>query len=160
NQLRDLGTDPHTLSPDRDHGPAPAVERDSGQRRWIAGQVTPEDLAPGVLGLGRTVNGEALDAAGILAPPALRAQWQLGSADVPLAESGLPPVDQARLLMVDPGPWPQALEATAANATRRLWQESYADFAAAAPQLADGATRYTPSQAWSIATGLVLPLEM
>ncbi|WP_133169141.1 lonely Cys domain-containing protein [Streptomyces sp. MH60] len=161
-QLRDLGTDPHSLPPDRDHGPAPAVERDGGQRRWIAGQVRPEDLAADVrnLDFGRAVDREALDTAGISAPPALRAQWQLGSTDVPLAESGLPPVDQARLLMVEPGPWPQALEVTAANAARRLWQESYADFAADAPPLADGKTGYTPSQAWSTATGLVLPLEM
>ncbi|MFE3144375.1 lonely Cys domain-containing protein [Streptomyces scopuliridis] len=161
-RLRDLGVDPHTLPPDRDANVSPVVERDGGQRQWIAGQVMAEDLADGVqdLDLSGTVDIDGLSAAGITVPPELRAQWELGSAEVPLREAGLPPVDQTRLLMLEPGPWSPALDATAANTTRRLWQESYADFADSVPRLTDGDPAHTPSQAWTTATALVLPLEM
>lgn len=92
-RLRDLGVDPHTLPPDRDANVSPVVERDGGQRQWIAGQVTAEDLADGVpdLDLSGTVGIDDLSAAGITVPPELRAQWELGSAEVSLREAGLPP---------------------------------------------------------------------
>ncbi|MEV1046865.1 hypothetical protein AB0J18_17310, partial [Streptomyces sp. NPDC049916] len=171
-RLRDLGADPYTPPPGPSQGPAPAVDRDGVQRRWIADQVTADDLADGVhgLGLGVTVDRDTLNTAGITAPPELSAQWQLGGADMPmpLAETGLSPVDRTRLLMLEPGPWPQALDVTAANTSRRLWQESYADFAdfvarldpSEVAQLDRNDGQYTPSQAWSTATALVLPLEM
>ncbi|MGA5444914.1 hypothetical protein ACPCKW_36295, partial [Streptomyces griseoincarnatus] len=162
--LRDRLVDPHTLSPDLPKHAGPVVERDDVQRQWIAGQVTPQDLADGIpdLDLSGTVSPDRLHALGITVPPGLRVQWDLGNTEVPLRDAGLPAADQARLLMLDPGPWPSALDTIAANTTRRLWQEAYTDFADAAnpaPRPLDGDPAAGSSRAWSTATALVLPLE-
>ncbi|MEU9453146.1 lonely Cys domain-containing protein [Streptomyces sp. NPDC048277] len=161
-RLPDLGVDSSAPAPDTRSDIAPVVARDGAQRQWIAQRVSPGDLATGMsdVVVDGTVGLDELIAAGVTITPDLRAQAELGRGDqLPLYDSGLSPVDQARLLMLRPGPWPQVLDVTAANATRRMWQEAYTDFANSVPQDADGNPAEDPSSAWNTAVGLVLPLE-
>ncbi|MBO4258418.1 lonely Cys domain-containing protein, partial [Streptomyces griseorubiginosus] len=131
----------------------PAVH-DVPHRKWIARHVTADDL-PDLSGLHLhgSVDTADLAAAGIPLSPTQRAQALLGGGRLPLSGSGLTPADQVKALMLRPGPWPQALDVTAANTTRRIWQEAYTDFTRSVPDSAKDAA----PRAWDSATALVLP---
>ncbi|WP_432070834.1 hypothetical protein [Streptomyces sp. AA1529] len=111
----------------------PALSHSSAERRWIAAQVTAEDLPA--------------DAADLAAPGG-------GTAEEPSLP--LPPVERVRTLMARPGPWPGVLDTVAANMARRTWRQAYADWALAAPERDDEAL----DEAWRTAQALVLPLEL
>ncbi|MFD5929309.1 hypothetical protein ACFWGO_32385, partial [Streptomyces griseoaurantiacus] len=157
-RLRDLGIDPH--APESFPHPAPVVERDSDQRQWIASQVTADDLPDGLptgLDPHTTVTLRDLTAAGVTVGPALHTQLALNNGEVSLRDTGLDPVDQVKVLMNRPGPWPQSLDTVAADTSRRIWQDSYEDFTGSLPP---GTDPRSAREAWDRATGLVLPLEL
>lgn len=157
-QFVGLGADPNgpasrLASFDVDH--VPVVRRDDAQRQWIARQLTAEDLPENPPGLddGDTVSLADLRTAGIAITPGMDVEAQLGGGAL---GSGLGPLDQVRLLMVRPGPWPDVLDAIAATTSRRVWRSAFADFASAVS--ADGRAM-DAARAWDTAVGLVLPRE-
>lgn len=87
-----------------------------------------------------------------ITPADLPAELTAGSSD----PTGLSDLDRVKSQMVQPGSWSPELDTTAANATRRIWQDAYADFVDAVPD----DVRDNAGQAWSTATSLVLPLEL
>ncbi|MEK8171877.1 hypothetical protein NKH77_28635 [Streptomyces sp. M19] len=78
----------------------------------------------------------------------------LGDDRMPVRDAALAPVDHVKLQMVRPGVWAGPLDVTAANATLRIWQSAYADFAGTVP---DGPTRVDADRAWDTAVSLMLP---
>ncbi|MGM0354429.1 lonely Cys domain-containing protein, partial [Streptomyces sp. ECR3] len=157
-RLRDLGIDPN--APESFPHPAPVVARDDSQRQWIASQVTADDLPDGLpngLDPHTTVTLRDLTAAGVAVGPALHTQLALNNGEVSLRDTGLDPVDQVKVLMNRPGPWPQSLDTVAADTSRRIWQDSYEDFTGSLPP---GTDPRSAREAWDRATGLVLPLEL
>jgi hypothetical protein len=159
-----LGVPPDTLGAARSAGEdadtddgVPVVPRDAGRRRWIAGQVTEDDLPPNPPepAPSRTVGLEEIRTAGITLSPGLQTEMMLRGDDR-LPEDVLSPLDLTRVRMMQPGTWSQALDTAAANASRRLWSQAYADFAGAAPEDTDEAQT---TRAWRTAVTLVLPAE-
>ncbi|MEV5387072.1 hypothetical protein [Streptomyces sp. NPDC052721] len=157
-RLRELGADPYAPEANPFPGVVPVVHRDDAQRQWIAQQITADDLPGDLSGLDLNggVTSAELSAAGVSLSPEQQAQAVLNAGRLPLAGSGLTPVDQVKVLMLQRGPWPNALDVGAANAARRLWQQSYRDFSDAAPDV----PVQTVERAWDTAAGLVLPLEL
>ncbi|NUS86463.1 MAG: lonely Cys domain-containing protein, partial [Streptomyces sp.] len=148
---------------------APVVPRDEAQRWWIAGQLTEED-AIGVAAQLVANAGDGLDRADVQAAgvtpvhdPWADVEMMLGGADDRVPVDALSLVDLARVLMVRPGPWVDALDDVAANVSLRLWASAYADFAGAgdaAPVMSpDGAMETDVARAWAAAVSLVLPVE-
>ncbi|MET9369075.1 lonely Cys domain-containing protein [Streptomyces griseoflavus] len=126
-----------------------APPSEEARRRWIAGQTGADDLPgdpPGFTGAG-FVTLDELREAGIGITPGVDVEAQLGGG---IRGSGLPPLDQVRLLLARPGPWPDALDAVAATVARRIWRSAFADFTSSAAH-ADAA------RAWETALGLLLP---
>ncbi|WP_411152363.1 lonely Cys domain-containing protein [Streptomyces sp. A30] len=157
-QFVGLGADPNgpasrLASFDVDH--VPVVRRDDAQRQRLARQLTAEDLPENPPGLddGDTVSLADLRTAGIAITPGMDVEAQLGGGAL---GSGLGSLDQVRLLMVRPGPWPDVLDAIAATTSRRVWRSAFADFASAVS--ADGRAM-DAARAWDTAVGLVLPRE-
>ncbi|MFE7810861.1 lonely Cys domain-containing protein [Streptomyces sp. NPDC057433] len=143
-----IGTDP-------DVGYVPVVPRDTAQRQWVAGQLTAKDLPgdPPRFEGSDTVSPADLRAAGVEMTPGMDVEAQLGGG---LRGSGLAPLDQVRLLMLRPGPWPDALDAVAATVSRRIWRSAFTDFATA---LSAEDPEMSAARAWDTAAGLVLPRE-
>ncbi|MGW5372919.1 lonely Cys domain-containing protein, partial [Streptomyces sp. NPDC004011] len=138
---------------------APVVPRDADERRWIAGQVTEDDLppAPPRPAMGETVGPQELAAAGVTLSVGLQTEMML-SGDGRLPANALSPLELARVRMAGPGPWTAASDTVAANAARRLWAQAYADFAGAAPEGTD-TDEAGASRAWAAAVSLVLPAQ-
>ncbi|MFE7752597.1 hypothetical protein [Streptomyces sp. NPDC057428] len=136
---------------------APVVPRDAARRRWIAGQVTEADLplTPPVPTAGETVGMAELDAAGVTPTHGQRTEMVLRG-DGRLPSGALSPLDQVRVRMAGTGTWTDTLDMVAANTSRRLWSQAYAEFAGAAPEGADGTDL---TRAWAAAVLLVLPAE-
>ncbi|MEV7138691.1 hypothetical protein [Streptomyces tauricus] len=151
----------------------PVVPRDDAQRRWVARQVTAEDLPgnPPRLGAADLVSPAELRAAGVEMTPGMDVEAQLGGG---VRGSGLAPLDQVRLLLTRPGPWPEALDAIAAAVSRRIWRSAFTDFEAAitananananAKDGTDGTDGMDGMDAdggrvWDTAVGLVMPSE-
>ncbi|MGO4758879.1 hypothetical protein AB4212_61450, partial [Streptomyces sp. 2MCAF27] len=150
-RLRGLDIDPHgdPYTPGQEgteggegdarsrQGQVPDVHRDDAQRKWIAQQVIPEDLPenPPLLDPDDHVATAELNDAGVKPGSRQQTAEALGMDRFPVRDLhlDLAPVDHVKLQMVRPGPWPATLDATAANATRRIWQSAYADFAGAVP---------------------------
>ncbi|MGW3572425.1 hypothetical protein ACWDSL_52765, partial [Streptomyces sp. NPDC000941] len=151
---------------------APVVPRDDAQRRWIAEELTEEDVNPVAarLAASATTGLDEADvrAAGVTPVYDQQAQIQMAlrgdSGDNRVPVHALPPLELARVLMMRPGPWTDALDDVAANASRRLWASAYADFAGAAAGAAPGtalggAMETDVARAWAAAVSLVLPVE-
>ncbi|MYV54880.1 lonely Cys domain-containing protein, partial [Streptomyces sp. SID3212] len=159
-RLIQLGVDPYDLGPRRGFGSAdqvPVVRRDEAARHWIAQHVTAEDLPPNPPALDHTdtITPAELEAAGITPGP------------LSLDAGQLTPLDQVRLLMVRSGSWHPALDAVAANASRRIWRTASADFEGTDPAdrtetetETESGTDTAAARAWDTAVGLVLPLEL
>ncbi|MGW4106571.1 hypothetical protein ACWEGV_26530, partial [Streptomyces sp. NPDC004976] len=155
------GTVPPPLPPGRGLSPLAAAseksERDTDGRRWIAEQVTEADLPSGLPSPSpdETVGTDELAAAGIALSSGQHIELMLrGDGRLPAAT--LKPMDLVRVQMARPGPWTDALDTAAANASRRLWARAYADCADATPEGTDAADA---TRAWTIAVSLVLPAE-
>ncbi|MFC9160656.1 lonely Cys domain-containing protein [Streptomyces fungicidicus] len=132
-----------------DDTPLQSPPSEEGLRQWIAGRVSADDLPgnpPGFTGA-ETVTLDALRDAGVEVTPGLEVEAQLGGG---VRGSGLPPLDQVRLLLARPGPWPDALDAVAAAVSRRIWRSAFTAFETASPD--PNAVR-----AWDTALGLLLP---
>ncbi|CAL9613726.1 hypothetical protein SUDANB58_05693 [Streptomyces sp. enrichment culture] len=141
------------LSPSDAAGPtAPAAPpSEEVRRRWFAGRVSAQDLPgdpPGFTGA-EIVTLDELRDAGIGITPGMDVEAQLGGG---VRGSGLAPLDQVRLLLARPGPWPEALDAVAAAASRRIWRSAFTDFENATPDP-------NAARAWDTAIGLLLPGE-
>ncbi len=145
---------------DRPAGPAPEVVVTGGgpllqappseadRRRWIAGRVSADDLSgdlPGFTGA-ESVTLDELRAAGIGITPGMDVEARLGGG---VRGSGLTPLDQVRLLLARPGPWPDALHAVAAAVSRRIWRSAFTDFESTTPDL-------DAARTWDTALGLLL----
>ncbi|MDT0402098.1 lonely Cys domain-containing protein [Streptomyces edwardsiae] len=132
-----------------DDTPLRAPWSEEARRRWIAGQVSAEDLSGNLPGFSaaEVVTLAELRDAGIGVTPGMDVEAQLGGG---VRGSGLAPLDQVRLLLARPGPWPDALEAVAVAAARRIWRSAFTDFENTVPNAA---------RAWDTAVGLVLPGE-
>ncbi|MEU5095711.1 lonely Cys domain-containing protein [Streptomyces sp. NPDC020996] len=131
--------------------PPPTALSEDAQRQWIARQVAQEDLPgnpPGLTGADMVTLAELRDA-GIEITPGMDVEAQLGGG---VRGSGLAPLDQVRLLLARPGPWPEALDAVAETVARRIWRSAFTEFDGAVP----GADAV---RAWDTALGLVLPGE-
>ncbi|MEV7784833.1 lonely Cys domain-containing protein [Streptomyces sp. NPDC088106] len=129
--------------------PLQAPPSEETRRRWIAGRVTEDDLPgnpPGFTGAG-TVTLDELRAAGIGITPGMDVEAQLGGG---VRGSGLAPLDQVRLLLARPGPWPDALDTVAATVSRRIWRSAFADFASTT-------TNTDAARVWETALGLLWP---
>lgn len=140
--------DPAHLAP-RSAPVAEATALDEGRRRWLAGQVGAEDLPgdpPALTGTGNVTLAELRDA-GVEITPGMDVEAQLGGG---VRGGGLAPLDQVRLLLARPGPWPDALDAVAATVARRTWRSAFEAFASAVP--APDAAR-----AWATVVGLLFP---
>ncbi|WP_026179042.1 hypothetical protein [Streptomyces hokutonensis] len=153
----DLGSDSSAPS----SAIVPVVDRSDAQRHWIASQLTeddlPHDFSAGGLPAGDVdVDVAALSSTGAALTVEQQTQAALGSGRLSLLESGLTPLQQAKALMLQPGPWSGHLDTAAATATRRLWDDAFSDFALSSP----GPTPDTARQWWDTATALVLPLEL
>ncbi|SEF02853.1 hypothetical protein SAMN05216489_09742 [Streptomyces sp. 3213] len=153
----DLGSHP----PAQPSAIVPVVQRSDAQRHWIASQLTEEDLPHdfSVAGLPAgdvDVDVAALSSTGAALTVEQQTQAALGSGTLSLLETGLTPLQQAKALMLQPGPWSGHLDTAAATATRRLWDHAFTDFALSTP----GVTPDTARQSWDTATALVLPLEL
>ncbi|MCZ9337603.1 hypothetical protein NGM37_07405, partial [Streptomyces sp. TRM76130] len=98
------------------------VPLDDGQRRVIAAQLTAADVPEGLPGPApdAPVTVQDLDRAGVPLTSEQRVQSVLSGGPLSLAFGDLPVVDQVKVLMTRPGPWPASLDAVAAGATRRL----------------------------------------
>ncbi|GGQ91073.1 hypothetical protein GCM10010280_43450 [Streptomyces pilosus] len=132
-----------------DDTPLQTPPSEEARRRWIAGRVSVDDLPgnpPGFTGAELVTLAELRDA-GIGITPGMDVEAQLGGG---VRGSGLPPLDQVRLLLDRPGPWPDALDAVAAAVSRRIWRSAFTAFETATP--APDAVR-----AWDTALGLLLP---
>ncbi|MEV0912155.1 hypothetical protein [Streptomyces hokutonensis] len=153
----DLGSDPSA----QPSAIVPVVQRSDAQRHWIASQLTEEDLphdfsAAGLPAGDVDVDVAALSSTGAALTVEQQTQAALGSGKLSLLETGLTPLQQAKALMLQPGPWSGHLDTAAATASRRLWDDAFTDFALSTP----GATPDTARQSWDTATVLVLPLEL
>lgn len=151
-----LGVTPYSPGPSHGCGGpdrTPAFDRDGARRQWLAQQVTAADLpaAPPRLADGDTVSTDELKAAGALTTQR-DIEAQLSGGSLKVGGSGLQPLEQVRLSMVRPGPWPPELDAVAATVARRLWHAASEDFAKAAPAP-------NAAWAWDTAIGLVLSRE-
>lgn len=164
-RLRELGGEPQldaTGSPDPAPRIVPVVQRDTAQRHWIASRLTEEDLPPDLptadtdTDTDTDVDVDVLTSTGTTLTVEQRTQALLGGGKLSLRDTGLTPLQQVKALMVQPGPWSGHLDTAAANATRRLWDDSFQDFAQAIPTPYRDAAR----QSWDTATALVLPLEL
>ncbi|MFJ6892396.1 hypothetical protein [Streptomyces hokutonensis] len=139
----------------------PVVQRSDAQRHWIATQLTEEDLphdfsVAGLPSVDVDVDVAALSSTGAALTVEQQTQAALGSGKLSLLETGLTPLQQAKALMLQPGPWSGHLDTAAATASRRLWDDAFTDFTLSTP----GATPDTAHQSWDTATLLVLPLEL
>ncbi|MEY7979763.1 hypothetical protein AB8O53_25990, partial [Streptomyces pilosus] len=126
-----------------------APPSEEARRRWIAGQLGADDLPddpPGFTGAGIVTLDELRDA-GIGITPGMDVEAQLGGG---VRGSGLPPLDQVRLLLARPGPWPDALDAVAATVSGRIWRTAFADFT-------NSTAHPDAARAWDAALGLLLP---
>ena len=169
-RLYDLGVPPAGLAAATAPGntatlPAPALRDEL--RKWLAGQVTAEDLrqdAP-TLDPAEFVTADDLRAAGgeLTSPQKFEARVNGGRVQA----RGVSPRDQVRLLLHRSGPGPDGLDVVAAEVSRRLWRSAYEAFVAAASREStapqdgtgprdDGATP-DPALAWELAAFLVLP---
>ncbi|MFH9819768.1 lonely Cys domain-containing protein [Streptomyces sp. NPDC017230] len=131
--------------------PPQAPPSEDARRQWIAGQVSAVDLPgspPGFPGAEIVVLAELRDA-GIEITPGMDVEAQLGGG---VRGSGLAPLDQVRLLLARPGPWPEVVEAIAATASRRIWRSAFTDFESTNANT-------NAAQAWEAALGLLLPGE-
>ncbi|MFI0507666.1 lonely Cys domain-containing protein [Streptomyces albogriseolus] len=141
---------PADTGPGPADGPLPqAPPSEEARRRWIAGQVSAGDLPgdpPGFTGA-ETVTLAELRDAGIGITPGTEVEAQLGGG---VRGGGLAPLDQVRLLLVRPGPWPDALDAVVATVSRRIWHSAFTDFGSAFPGT-------DAARAWDTALGLLLP---
>ncbi|WP_158075151.1 lonely Cys domain-containing protein [Streptomyces sp. CB02400] len=129
--------------------PLQAPPSEEARRQWIAGEVSAEDLPgtpPGFTGA-ETVTLAELRDADIEITPGMDVEAQLGGG---VRGGGLAPLDQVRLLLARPGPWPDALDAVAAAVSRRIWRSAFTAFETATPGP-------DAVQAWSTALGLLLP---
>ncbi|GAA2267382.1 hypothetical protein GCM10010415_35610 [Streptomyces atrovirens] len=129
--------------------PLQAPPSEEARHRWIAGEVSAEDLPgtpPGFTGA-ETITLAELRDAGIEITPGMDVEAQLGGG---VRGSGLAPLDQVRLLLARPGPWPDALDAVAAAVSRRIWRSAFTAFETATPGP-------DAVQAWDTALGLLLP---
>ncbi|MFI8088597.1 hypothetical protein ACIF9R_09790 [Streptomyces sp. NPDC086080] len=135
--------------PSEDDTPLRTPPSEDIHRRWIAGQVSADDLpgdAPRLPGT-ETVTLAELRDAGVEITPGMDVEAQLGGG---VRGGGLAPLDQVRLLLARPGPWPDALDSVAATVSRRIWHTAFTDFEGTTPNAA---------QAWRTALGLLLPGE-
>ncbi|MEU0755115.1 lonely Cys domain-containing protein [Streptomyces albogriseolus] len=126
-----------------------APPSEEARRRWIAGQVSADDLPgdpPGFTG-DETVTLAELRDAGIGITPGTEVEAQLGGG---VRGGGLAPLDQVRLLLARPGPWPDALDAVVATVSRRIWHSAFTDFGSTFPDT-------DAARAWDTALGLLLP---
>jgi hypothetical protein len=106
------------------------------------------DDPPGFTGA-ETVTLDELRDAGIEITPGMDVEAQLGGG---VRGSGLAALDQVRLLLARPGPWPDTLDAVAATVSRRIWRSAFTDF--------ENTTAHTnAARAWDTALGLLLPGE-
>ncbi|WP_228984948.1 hypothetical protein, partial [Streptomyces sp. DH12] len=101
---------------------------------------------PGFTG-DETVTLAELRDAGIGITPGTEVEAQLGGG---VRGGGLAPLDQVRLLLARPGPWPDALDAVVATVSRRIWHSAFTDFGSAFPDT-------DAARAWDTALGLLLP---
>lgn len=149
-ETRPPGPTAQSSGPAPDDGPPPqAPPSEEARRQWIAGQVSADDLPgnpPGFTGA-ETVTLAELRDAGIGITPGMDVEAQLGGG---VRGSGLAPLDQVRLLLARPGPWPEALDTVAAAVSRRIWHSAFTDFGSAFPDT-------DAAQAWDTALGLLLP---
>ncbi|MFE2423271.1 hypothetical protein [Streptomyces hokutonensis] len=139
----------------------PVVHRSDAQRHWIASQLTDDDLpddftAAGLPTVDVDVDVAALSSTGAALTVEQQTQAVMGSGKLSLLETGLTPLQQAKALMLQPGPWSGHLDTAAATASRRLWDDAFTDFALSTP----GPNPDTARQSWDTATALVLPLEL
>ncbi|MEV0736762.1 hypothetical protein AB0I51_12510 [Streptomyces sp. NPDC050549] len=139
----------------------PVVDRSDAQRHWIASQLTEGDLphdfsAVGLPTADVDVDVAALSSTGTALTVEQQTQAVMGSGKLSLLETGLTPLQQAKALMLQPGPWSGHLDTAAATASRRLWDDAFTDFALNTP----GSAPDTAHQSWDTATALVLPLEL
>ncbi|MEW1828224.1 hypothetical protein [Streptomyces sp. NPDC088196] len=170
-RLRELGEVPRShadaaldLGSDSSAQPSaivPVVDRSDVQRHWIAAQLTDDDLphdfsAAGLPTGDADVDVAALSSTGTVLTVEQQTQAALGSGRLSLLEAGLTPLQQAKALMLQPGPWSGHLDTAAATASRRLWNDAFSDFALSTPEVAPDTAR----QSWDTATVLVLPLEL
>ncbi|CAD5987985.1 protein of unknown function [Streptomyces sp. KY75] len=135
----------------------PDVDLDADQRRYLAEQLTADDLppAPAPPGAEETVGSDELREAGVTLSPGLRAEMMLRG-DGRLPAGGLSPLDLARVRLVRAEDGTEALDAVAASVARRLWAGTYAEVLDAAPE---GRDDTETARAWSAAVALVLPPE-
>ncbi|WP_424894331.1 lonely Cys domain-containing protein [Streptomyces sp. SAI-124] len=132
----------------------PSVPGDAEARRWIARQVTDQDLpstfpAPAV---SETTTREEMGAIGISLSPSQATELELRGDDrLPLQV--LSPLDQLRIRITRPEPWTHDVAEAAGSTSRRLWAQAYDDFAQAAPETAGPEI----SRAWSTALSTLLP---
>ncbi|MBK3579754.1 hypothetical protein JHN63_39385, partial [Streptomyces sp. MBT65] len=153
----DLGSDPSVQS----SAVVPVVNRSDAQRHWIASQLTEDDLPHDFSAGGLPTNDVDVDVAALSSTGAAltveqQTQAVMGSGELSLLETGLTPLQQAKALMLQPGPWSGHLDTAAATASRRLWDDAFTDFELSTP----GSTPDTARQSWDTATALVLPLEL
>ncbi|WP_345586861.1 lonely Cys domain-containing protein, partial [Streptomyces prasinosporus] len=132
-----------------DDTPLQAPPSEEARRRWIAGQAVADDLPgdpPRFTGADLVTLDELRDA-GVGITPGMDVEAQLGGG---VRGGGLAPLDQVRLLLARPGPWPDALGAVAATVSRRLWRTAFTDFES-------GTAHPDAARAWDTALGLLLP---
>ncbi|MGX1267309.1 hypothetical protein RKD18_000503 [Streptomyces phaeoluteigriseus] len=131
--------------------PAQAPPSEDARRRWLAGEVGAEDLPgnpPAFTGAEIVTLAELRDA-GVEITPGMDVEAQLGGG---VRGSALAPLDQVRLLLARPGPWPDTLVTVAATVSRRIWRSAFTDFQNTAPDA-------NTARAWDTALGLLLPGE-
>ncbi|MBK3568840.1 hypothetical protein JHN47_34610, partial [Streptomyces sp. MBT62] len=153
----DLGSD----SSPRPSAIVPVVNRSDAQRHWIASQLTEDDLPHDFSAADLTTGDVDVDVAALSSTGAAltveqQTQAVMGSGRLSLLDTGLTPLQQAKALMLQPGPWSGHLDTAAATASRRLWDDAFSDFALSTPGSAPDSAR----QSWDTATALVLPLEL
>ncbi|MFJ8749449.1 hypothetical protein ACIREO_08950 [Streptomyces sp. NPDC102441] len=139
-------------------GQVPGVRRGVAERQWTARNVSEEDLPEDLRGLdvGGSVSVAELRAAGIKLPLGREVEAQLSGL---IGLSALEPLDQVRVLMVRPGPWPPVLDTIEAATSRRIWALAAAEFAAEGEISADGTTEADVNRAGDTAVGPVLTPE-
>ncbi|MFI1561785.1 hypothetical protein ACH4ZX_01745 [Streptomyces sp. NPDC020490] len=135
--------------------PAATVRAANGTlRQWLARQVAQEDLPgspPGLTGADTVTLAELRDA-GIEITTGMDVEAQLGGG---VRGSGLAPLDQVRLLLARPGPWPEGLDAVAEAVARKRWRGGSGGRRS---RNFDGAVPDTDAvRAWDTALGPVLP---
>ncbi|MFE7647353.1 lonely Cys domain-containing protein [Streptomyces phaeoluteigriseus] len=146
-----LSEAPLAEAPPSEVPPSQSPPSEDARRRWVAGQVSAEDLPgkpPGFTGAEMVTLAE-LRHAGVEITPGMDVEAQLGGG---VRGSGLAALDQVRLLLARPGPWPDSLEAVAATVSRRVWRSAFTDFEKTAPDA-------NTARAWDTALGLLLPGE-